>query len=556
MKKFFRALLCATMAAVCVLPVAACGGTRGVIKDGKTVNIAIAKAGYGMNWLREIADKFETLYADEGYKINILEPRAGLVNATALSELRLGTSTGVDMYFTAGVYPSDVIDPNFGVCAETLDDVFSKGAINFDGSVDETPIENRMDPNFQKYLKANEHYYDFYYYVAPCGIVANKKVLAAYGITQLPRTTDELFECYDKIYYGANGKGGSLTTKVYPTTWGGANAYGYPLFSLYTYLSQIMGEEEYEKFFAMDDLLVGSNTIDAQGYQMYENSEIQEVLEAFIQQYDVMYSHPGSSSQRHDVAHSQIMRGLAAFMSNGEFFFNEVKMNFASALDDVTFMASPVISALGTKLKLDGTGNNPERCDEILRHMIKLIDEDRTLSETKTATESQFGISLTEEQVQNVFVARRTMFKQTQSDTYIVKDSPVKEVAKLFMRMLASSDAATVMSKYAMGSAYAPADILDDDYEFIKSAKKILNDNEHGVSLLMYIGSVRKKTNLYILPGYDATVAVKIASEIGVVQTPADRNYAELAEHYFETVKNDARTNWEKYMNRGGYTLA
>ncbi len=554
--KMMKRIACIVLAGACAFPVACDEGKRGVVEDEKTMNIAIAQAGYGVNWLREIADKFEALYEEEGYKINILDPQAGLTGATALSELRLGSATGVDMYFTAAVYPSDIVNEDFGVCAETLDDVYSKGAINFDGSVDEVTIENKMMDNLKGYLMAEDgHYYDYYYYVAPCGIVTNTKVLENYGITELPRTTDELFEVYDKIYFGTNGKPGSLSSKVYPTTWGGSNAYGYPLQALYTYLCQIMGTEAYEEFFALDSLLDG-NKIDPNGYQIYENEDIRDVMEAWIQQYDIMYSYPGSQGQRHDDAHAQVMRGLAAFMSDGEFFYNEVKLSFSSALDNITMLRQPVLSALGTKLKLDGTGTDAEKCDDILSYMVGLVDEDKTVEQIASAASAQFGVTVSKEQAQRVHDARRVMFKQTQSDTYIVKNSPMKEQAKLFLRMLASEDAAKIMSKYAMGSAYSPAEVLDDDPRFIKSAKEILNSHTHSVSLLTYIGSVRKKTNLYILPGYDASIVLKIMSDIGVEKEGvAARNYYKLADSVYKYVKSDAQTNWVKYMTRGGYVV-
>ncbi|MBQ4053070.1 MAG: hypothetical protein IJD33_01890, partial [Clostridia bacterium] len=57
---------------------ASCTKKDGVIVDGKTVNIRMTKAGNGVEWAYILAEKFEKVYAEEGYKVNILEPSADM----------------------------------------------------------------------------------------------------------------------------------------------------------------------------------------------------------------------------------------------------------------------------------------------------------------------------------------------------------------------------------------------------------------------------------------------------------------------------------------------
>ena len=370
MRKIFSIVLSAVfLGSAGVL--ASCGEKPGVVNDDKTLNVAMYKGGYGSGWIMEIEEAFEKLYATEGYKINILEPRTNLEGRTALSEMRLTMDSGVDLYLTtSSVTVEDVLDEEYGVCVENMDALYASKPINFDGSEGSKTLEELYNASESwKITDEKGSHWSYSYVGSVRGIVCNTKILSQYGITQLPRTTDELFEAYDAIYYGANGKGGTSSTGIYPTTWGGDNAFAYSLNSLYTNMAQIMGADEYDEFFKMDYILENEETL-KNGYQMYANEDFKEVLEVFIQQYDTAYSTLGSSTQKHDVAHGKLVMGNAAFMTDGEFFFNEVRVNFSNKLNDIAFINIPVISYLGEKLKLDGTGSDAEKCDEILRYMM------------------------------------------------------------------------------------------------------------------------------------------------------------------------------------------
>lgn len=550
------ALTLCSLTALSALGATACGKeSKGVVKDVKTLNVAMCNAGYGSAWINELKEKFELVYRDEGYKINILEPRNNLTGATALSEMRLGTQTGVDLYLTAGVTAEDVTDEEYGVCAEKLNDLYDKGAINFDGSVDETPIKEYA-ANYKGWVAIGDDYYDYFYFSSPFGVVANVKVLADYGITELPRTTDELFDCYDAIYNGANGKPDSKTSGIYPTTWGGDNAAGYAPNSLLVHIAQMMGNEAYEEFTTMNAVAEDPDML-ANGYTMYENTDLKDALEVFARQYDVMYSTKGSETQKHDVAHSRLVTGKAVFMTDGEFFFNEVKANFTSKLNDITFMNVPVISKLGVKLKLDGSGADAAKCDDILSYMIQLVDEGKDNATVKASTQTQFSVTLTDEQVQRVVDARKVVPMSLESDSYIVKGSPKKDIAELFLRMMASKDAANVMSKYAMGSAYHSADPQADEYRFIQDAHKVWSSSTYRIARNNKLGTVRKKINMFAIPGKTTAIVVDMMAAMGIEANEdiTTRDYAYWANKFYEDAKSEARSKWTWYLERGGYTV-
>ena len=557
-----RKLLAVSLAATMISSVGfatGCGpARRGVSTDEGTINVAWRVQGYGTGFVTEVAEAFNTLYKDEGYKVNLLEPDPTLTGRTALSEMRLGMMTGVDIYMPEVVNVQDVLDEEFGICVEDLNNLYDSTYINFDGTEGSEPLKNSVR-NSGKYLIMDEEQENYYGYGATMttrGIVCNTKLLAKYGITEMPRTTDELFDAYDAIYNGANGRGGTSETGIYPTTWGGDTAAAYAINSLYTNLAQMLGSEAYDEFFMMDSLLKeGSNL--AEGYKMYENEAIKDVLEVFIQQYDTAYSTIGSIGQDHHTAHSRIITGKAAFMTDGEFFLNEVRANYSQYLNDVTFINFPVMSKLGVNLKLDGSGQDAEKCDDILSAIIAGVDSGKDNATIKSEVKTAFAVELDEEtQIERVRDARSIAYTDGVGwGWYITKGTEKKEICELFFRMLASPDAARIAAKYGMLSAYSTLDNSEYKWEFTKGAANILKTFTYGSTSSLVPGTLRQKTNLFLLPGYDAQIAVKVATEIGAIANPANRDYAALAATVFGKVKDNTKNNWKTYMERAGYKL-
>lgn len=555
-KKLISVAVCCTTLASC-LASTACGDNGGVIADGKTINVKMVNAGYGSTWFTQIAEKFEALYADEGYKVNLLKPESSFQGQTALNEMRLDYELqGVDLYLTAGCYVYQVLDESFGACVEDLNDVYNYGAINFDGSVESTPIKDSQG-SIYKYLLVDpenpENYYRFQYFATPQGLVCNQKVLKDYGFDYLPVTTDELFEMYDAIYYGANGKQGTAQTGIYPQTWAQDNAYSYPYYNFLDSFGSMLGHEGWNNFFSLDHLRSGDTIQDAGPYYSTLETEMTAALEAFIHQYDTMYSCVGSTSQKHDQAHAQLIMGKAAFMADGGYFFNEVKANFPNLLPNIRIVKQPTVSALGTILKLDGTGNDREKCEEILAFLCRAFDGGATKEEMKTLAEAKFpGITLSSEQIQRVWEARSLCSMSVQSDGYIAKGSPMKEEASLLLRMMASPDAAEVMAEYCMPHSYYPVETETADYEFIADTNRLVARME-AFTFNNYKLGLRNETQAGMFGTMNLNLCTKIMSEIGVVNDPSERNYKALAESYFDQIEKHMADNWSEYLKKAGY---
>ena len=529
-------------------------GPSAPTQDGKTVNVMMQLAGWGIDYAKDVAKEFEKLYAEEGYKINFLEPKSTFNGSSALTEMRLDyDKSGLDLVFTGGVTLNQALDPEYGECITDLDDLYSQPAINFDGSLGEKSIGEMVSEKAKRRLQKNGKYYTLGMTKGVRGLVYNQRVLTKYGIDAPPVTTDELFEQFDIILNGTNDIPG-----IRPVTWGGSTAASYALGTLYAGLAQLMGVEAYDEFFELDYLLNEDGTIKSDGYKLYEDNAtaFKEVLEVVSQKFDVLYSYTGSKTQSHGDAHAQLVAGRTAFMQDGEYFYNEVQYDFPSYLGDIRMAPNPIISYLGVQEKLDGTGENRELCDDILSFMCKLYDNGATNDEIKTSTEQEFSITLTDEKVARIVEARGVMHADGGGGgIFVMKQSPVKDIAKLFLRMMLSEDAAKSYTKYGMIAAYADVNPSEYKSEFTRDVAKILTKLNYNTTSVIMPGTVRGNTNMFLIPPYSATFVVDINNEIGVPDSVADRDYALIASNVLKKVQDTTKDNWETYFAVGGYRL-
>ena len=553
MKKITSILLSGVMMLGCLSAVA-CDEEQ-MTDDGKTIDVKIIKSGYGTAWFEAIAEKFETLYAEEGYKVNLLTPSNAYKGETVLTEMRnYKNEATADLYIVEGVYPEDVIDLEFGVCAEELSDVYNNGAINFDGTVSNVAIKDTEGGKLYNYMVTdpldNTKFYSFQWHASCSGLAVNQKVLRDYGIDTLPNTTDEMFEAYKAIYNGANGRDGSLESGIYPTTWGGENAASYPYNTFVMNFAGMLGHDKWEDFFTLE----GVRDDIANGYKFYNEveAEMTASLEAFVQYTDVMNSCVGSVTQRHDMAQAQLIMGNAAFMSNGSYFYNEVKTNFSHYLPNMRFIPIPLVSEFGVTLKLDGTGSNRDKCDEILSYLCSCFDSGMNQTEMLAAVREKYSdITFTEEQIQRVWEARGTCGQNLQGQAFIAKNSDVKDAASLLLRMMASEDAANVCAEYGLPTSFADTTVTEYAHQFVADAMGIRNRLNKGIFLYNNRG-LRKELNLPIFGAF-GTLTAEVVATIGVVDDITERDYGYWGEYFYDKIDENISTNWSRYVSNAGY---
>ena len=528
----------------------------GIIDDGKTVNIQITKSGYGEEYIKEMAAAFEEVYAEEGYKINILEPDPNFGTTQALNAMRLADASGYDIVFPGSVFIEDVVDHvEFGTIVESLDDIYKLPAIDFEGNEESKTLEQKLarlvatESGKRAICTPDGKYWGFARVGSVRGVVTNTKVLEQNGLDfeeDYPYTTDQFLDCMHKI--SAND--------MRPMIWGGDNAATYSVGTVLTSLRQIMTDEEYAEFstfYKMYEDAGDKIPKDGWKYRIYHDA-LQPTMEFLMETWDTQNAMEGSYGMRHDDAHGYLMLGQAAYMFDGEYFYNEVRVNYPEYLDDIRMMNRPVSSYLGLRLELCGKDHNvgysDDRnvdvhcadCDKMLALGCKMYDEDKSAADIKTALQA-LNANVTDFQVAEIMRARGVAYGGPASG-YIMKASDVKDIAKLFLRMLASDDAAEVYAKSGMLSAFSTAGLSSDVDEFVKDCFRIDRQwtsigDTHGDP---YAPASRMG---FVLSPYSATVG----KNVNDFMSDKDRDYGVLAKECLKTVvEAEHQKNWENWI--------
>lgn len=476
-RKSLKAFAILTVILLSVLLISACSRET-IISDSKTVNVRLARLGYGTSWAYKLKDKFEELYKEQGYKINILTPSSDISGSVVSNELMMG-GNGIDLYLAGPVGINSVIrDGNYYV-EDLTDIVWNKPAIRFDGTEEEINIIDKVLPGMIDSAEYNGRLYSFFYTAGATGLAVNKHKLSMYGLSY-PMTTNELFKCFDKILTGSGtSMGNSLTSGIFPHTFISGNT-GYPLFMQYTLLAQMMGYENFIRFQQLVDENGELRLTD--GYLAQNDPALLKVMEVMYRMFDQNYATFGSTTQNVGQAQASMMRhdSGAVFMINGDWMLNEVSLNFPNQLENIDMIPIPIISALGKTLFGQNTTYNlsEEQADEILSFIARKFDEGLTAQEIITLVQSEKSITLQVADVERVMEARGTYYtKGIEHNVYITKNSQSKDVAALFLRMLASDDNALLYTNEANAASPFAETASLSEYDFIKNSVRMAYGN-------------------------------------------------------------------------------
>ncbi len=537
------------------------GGKDNIIVSETVVNVRVYKGGYGTNWIYELAEKFEETYASKGYKINIMKPSSDIQGTVVENELSVGGG-GIDLYIAG-----NVVEKNVASYVEDLTDtVWNQKPIRFDGTEEDVLYKDKIAAGMEEYSMVGDKHCSAFYMTAANGMVINTKKLAMYGL-EIPKTSDELIACFDVIATGkGTDMGDSTESDIYPTTFL-ASANGYPSTYWYTALAQYLGYEEYQKFISLDE---NGEPMVADGYKMYANEKIIDVNELMFNIFDEMYATNGVKTQNVVTAQSKIMlpdQG-AVFYICGDWFLNEEAKDYESYLNDIAFSKFPVISAVGTELFGKGTSLNlsDADADKLLSYIVGLADENKTASEIVSAVKSEKKYTITEQQAQRVIEARGIYYNRGVEHTaYITKDSQSKNVAALFLRYIASDDAAKLILEESNGTTCFTSNIeTDSQYAFVNQAAQVIKNNA-ATAIFRQAGSNSTSMNIAelvsrISPKETEYIAQYVVNK-GVSKYNIDdwkyeivneNAYREAATAMFNADKVFVEERWSKWMKESG----
>ncbi len=525
-----------------------------VVVDGKTINVKAYKAGNGVEWLYELASQFEKTYETEGYEVNILEPSNDMIGDVVLTDMALGAEkTGIDLYITGSLSPNSVGElGDYGVLAEDIEEtVFNKAPIGYDGQEEDKLISEKLESRREKYSRDDKGVmYAFQFTGAVAGLSVNTKKLAMYGL-DIPRTTNELLDCIDKIYLGTNGMENSEKSNIFPMTYvSGTN--GYVVCALDSFMAQY-NRKEYEQFWSMQKEVDGTLTdMLADGYDVFNLQAVEEMLTMAYAFMDTRIATYGATTQNLDQAQAKLMQPNegAVFMFNGSWMLNEVRLNYKNYLNDVTFVRMPLISSLGTRLMGEGTTYNldTEKCDEVLSFIAGKVDDNVEIADIVSAVTSEFEVTLDTAIVQEIATARGAVYQRgIEEICYINKNAAAKEPAELFLRMMASDDFAQTWLDCAMSTtAYATdMDLSNVPYQFVKDAAKIsVNKYASTLAAGRDASGLRKELGLGSILSYTAHIPSAITS--GAIVSMYDGKGNRDANASFQTYRDAANALQKK----------
>lgn len=563
-------LLLATIGCGTTMLAAGCGNIRNnVIVNEQTVNIQLMLAGYGDSWIYDLSEKFEAAYQEQGYKVNILEPSNAMKGGAVVQEMYRGNkATGIDLYITGMVYPDDVGEKgSYGVLAEDLyESVYNKPAVNYNGEEEDVLIKDKISADILPYTQdATGAYYGFNWAQSVGGLVVNKKKLDRYGLEK-PVTTNELLDCFEKIYLGTNGVENSHKSKTYPVTYvSGLNGYVNCIFNLW--MAQY-DPEAYKEFWSMQKIDEQGNVTDMieDGAKVFETKGVTYMLDLAYRVMDSIIAVPGSTTQKLDEAQSKVMKengDNAVFMFNGDWMFNEVRLNYKDKLGNIEFINAPILSAIGVELFGDGTSYNfdAEKCDELLSYIATLVDQNKTIEEIIALTKQEKNVEITTEIAKRISRARGTYFSRgIEHMAYVNKDAVGKEVAMEFLRMMASDDFAQTFAAQANSATpYASSSNVESSYEFVRQASAI-TANKYVRPVVDRLVGLRKSCNIYQmlpsishLPSHIYPQAVSKYNGMGGIKDNVDDEiYVNKATETQNLVVKFVDERWDDYLKVAG----
>ncbi len=458
MKKTFTKIVALSLGAVASLSMAACTKPYEVdpSKKSNTCKIKAVKAGYEVDWLTAIAEKFNTTYADEGYKVEIT-----LTDTTIdmMNEIKIPKTNDTDLYFEYNSVNKlvdasrSILGSKGGALLEDLTDLYNSKAVGLDKQEQGEKIIDRYDSsvlNSCKYtgvLPGYDGIYSMYYQGGSGGVYVNKKVLTDKGYT-----FDDLLTTASMLKVVAETAPANPldTTAFFPVAWGGTVP-GYWNQIAQVLFAQYEGRDAYHDFW---NFIPKQGTQIENGYEVYQDRGMYESLRVVEALSNRDYTVPGTSSFTHTAAQARVFNGTSLLMVNGDWIYKEMEKDYGDKLGDVIAIKTPVISALGVKLNLCGAthaeGDTCASCEEKLKAIVKNVD----LGKDKTAIASENGVSA--EVAQTIIDARNYYLREIQEAfaLSIPSYADAKDVAKLFIRFMFSDEMNDVYREHTYVSLF------------------------------------------------------------------------------------------------------
>lgn len=508
------------------------GGKNDTPDNDQTLEVFVTNAGYGTQWLVDMLNAFkEEDWVKEKYP-----------------ELEIpGLENGLKDYMDSVTIPADKITSGLG--ANTADLVISCQPANiqynakdsngngyfeelssvFESEVpgEGVKVKDKMDTVVYDALKVTKSdgtsgYYSMPWVRGMTGFFYNEtRLYSLIPDAELPKTTDEfvaLMKDLNSAIQAQNSKDAAfLLDSVYlggtPVVWW-AQYEGYETYS--DYWNCVAYDEE------TDEKNYSSDIFRQQG-----RLEALKVMEQALGAGD--YVAKISYTDEFMKRQTKLVRGTdAVFTDNGDWIVNE--MAGTPDMQTMNLLKTPVVSALVDKL-------TSVKTDAQLSFVVELVDAEKSYEDAAAAyAEANYG-ELTKADYERVFEARNMINRMSGHEIFIPAYATGKEVAKDFLRFMATDKAIRILT--AAGEGYVSpfnADV-SDMYDSFNAIGKTHHDWIKNAVELPSLSSYRS----YMFGGL--TAWGKYSHSLGSAIAPVNPGARVTAENIYNNIISDYTAN-------------
>lgn len=400
-KQLTAVLLVGAMAVCCL---AGCGD-KGKKGGTSTTDIEISywNSGLGTEWLDEVIAGFNEVHPEYNVYYTATADSAAVGSALGMEDVDT-----VDLYL--GLTSTKTAD------LEPLEDILDTKVEGESKS-----IREKFNQGYLELMKETDgKIYNLTYGGGVLSFVYNTKIFADAGITQLPRTTDELAVVCDTL----QKKG--ITPLCHFV--GG----GYYDFLSEAFFMQYDGKDYYmNQFYACKDEKGESPSKDVFTKQDGRYA-ILKAYEKFITPENVLQ---GSNSSPHVNMQTMFVNEQCAMMASGGWMVNEMKGN--GNLADFDMMRLPVISSITDNLD---TVKKESDLRKVIDAVDAVTDGEKNISDYQKGDAYEVsGLQVSAKDWEYIYNARNTIATNYSGESaYIPKYSNAKEGAKEFLKYLYS----------------------------------------------------------------------------------------------------------------------
>lgn len=166
MKKWVSRLAAMLIAVTSIFSLAACGDGKKTDKNKSQIYVGVFNAGIGYTWLEELAERFETAYANTSFEDGktgvqvFIDPQAtysGISLSDSMSTNKNSVIFAEQVYYDSMVKKGQFLD---------ITDVVTSEAASGEGS-----IESKLSDYQKKFMRVDDKYYALPYYQVFTGLV-------------------------------------------------------------------------------------------------------------------------------------------------------------------------------------------------------------------------------------------------------------------------------------------------------------------------------------------------------------------------------------------------